>query len=206
MSVEYSYQASAFPNDCFNEDRLKLEVGSSPSITTTLDYVRSREDVETHVFTAYLGFASELSTEEQSALDAVVAAHSGAPIPTYIFHASSTLCEGEHEITDAEWIILGGVVTTPSFFMADLSKSLARVVGSFKTVGESVELRVCEDGVPMGTPHDLDASADVWATMQWYISGTPSEGTHEYTLEGRLVTATSAAVRFVSMSLLGVVL
>lgn len=205
MSVEYSYPASAFPNDCFNEDRLKLEVSSDQAITTTLDYVRSSENVETHTFTAYLGFAGELSEAEQSALDVVVAAHSGEPVPTYLFHASSTLCEGEREIPDSAWTILGGVVTTPSFFVTDLSKILARVVGSFKTVGAGVELQVCEDGVPMGSPQVLDDSSGAWRTMQWYISGTPLEGTHEYTLEGRLVSATSASVRFVSMSLLEVV-
>jgi hypothetical protein len=38
--------------------------------------------------------------------------------------------------------------------------------------------------------------------MQWFSSTPGSEGTHEYTLEVKLGTATSGSIRYTSMSLL----
>jgi hypothetical protein len=79
MSTEYSYLNTDFPNDIFNEDKLTEEVADDAAITTALDYIRSSEDVQAGTTTVYFGFQADLSGGEETALDALVAAHDGQP-------------------------------------------------------------------------------------------------------------------------------
>lgn len=144
---------------------------------------------------------SPLTVGEKDALDAVVAAHDGTPLLQVRFHGASTIAHGEVGVTESDWALVGGVVTTPDFF-APVASLRARVTGSFKTVGTSAELRLVEDGTTVLGSFELPDTAGAWEKMQWHTSAAASEGTHEYTLEARLGSATSASVRYVSMSVL----
>jgi hypothetical protein len=201
MSYSYSYEFSEFPNDVVDEHRLKLEVEATISPPPALEGVTSRQP-EGGTATAQIRFAAELDAAQKAALDAVVAAHSGAAVPTPVFRASSTLVGTEQEIVAVGGFeVLAGVVTTPDFFSSNLAALVSRIVGEFKAVGSGAELRVVEDdGTVLGN-FALDPAAD-WTKMQWFTSTAPSSGTHHYTLEGRLNGATSARVRYVSMTLL----
>jgi hypothetical protein len=75
--MEYQYNKS--PVDV---EALEQEIKNS-SITTELDYVTFEDpDVLT------IGFVSELSTEEKSTLDSIVAAHTGEELQWYRFYCA----------------------------------------------------------------------------------------------------------------------
>jgi hypothetical protein len=206
MTYAYTYGLTDFPNDTVDETRLKAEVEADPAIATELlsigAWIPDPVEEPGAPATCVVVFAAELASAEKTALDALVAAHSAAPVTCPIFRASSTLVELEKEIVAVGGFeVLAGVVTTPDFFSKNLAALVSRIVGEYRAVGTGAELRVVEDdGTVLGT-FSLVPAAD-WTKMQWYTSTAPSAGTHHYTLEGRLNTATSAKVRFVSMSLL----
>lgn len=206
MSVEYDYLNTDFPNDIFNEDSLKNEIAANESITTSLDYIRSSEDVDAGTTTVYFGFASELSQDEQTALDGVVAAHQGTPPMQVIWHASSVLTDSEKSTTDTDpdWTELGGAVTTPDFFTPNIQNCKGRVVGKVKTNGSGAKLRLREDTTTPPSGYDVPDTGGEWMNMQWFSPDAPTAGTHEYTLEGQLPTsgATQLSVKYVAVSLL----
>jgi hypothetical protein len=203
---QYNYPHTAFANDTWNEDRLKEEVAQNFTITTELSGIKSVETTAygepTGNFTVSFLFPTDLSAEEKTALDALVASHTGLPPTKCRFHASSTIIGKEETITEEDWTVLGGVVTTPAFFCPCLDGIKARIVGSYKTDGNGAQIRIVEDGIKVLGTFALPGTASVWTQMQWFTTTTPSEGTHEYTIEAIKGTAGSASVRYVSMSLL----
>jgi hypothetical protein len=207
MSTEYSYPHTDFANDTFNEDALKQQVAADTLITKDLDYIKSAEAVDgngdpTGNITIMFGFAEALPAGDKTALDALVAAHDGNPPTQVRYHASSTILHDEQDVTDADWTVLGGVVTTPEFFCPSLACIKARIIGSYNTNGAGAEVRIVEDGTTVLGTFALPDSSQAWAQMQWFTTTQPTSGTHEYTLEAKRGTATAAKVRFVSMSLL----
>lgn len=206
MSVEYDYLNTDFPNDVFNEDSLKLEIGANETITTALDYIRSHEDVQAGTITVYFGFAAELSQAEQTALDGVVAAHQGTPPVQVTWLASSVLTDSEKTATDVDpaWTELGGAVTTPDFFTPNIQSCKGRIVGKVKTNGTGAKLRLREDDTTPSGGYDAPDTGGEWTNMQWFSPDSPTAGTHEYILEGQLPSsgATELSVKYVAVSLL----
>jgi hypothetical protein len=201
---QHDYEHTDFANDTFNEDQLKLEIAANETITAELDHIHSHEDVETGVITVEFYFSTELSGAEVTALDALVAAHQGNPPTTVRFLASSKLLNLEVAVTEPGpegWQALGGAVTTPSFFTPNVAACLGRIVGEYKAIGSGAKLRITEDGVDSGQ-HELADTQGAWTKMQWFSGQAPAPGTHSYVLEGQLNGATSAAVRFIAVSLL----
>lgn len=124
------------------------------------------------------------------------------PTPTVRFHAASKLVESAVPFTSSSWTPLGGVVSNPGFFLKLLTEGLARITGSIKTDG-TIELRVTEDGVQIQSAlYEHGDTGGAWQIFKFTADGDPQPGDHEYCLEGRVVGATSAEVRFTSMSLL----
>lgn len=204
MTYSYSYELTEFQNDLVAEDRLKLEIEATISPPPALVGITTRENPGASS-TCGVKFAAELDAAQKAALDAIVAAHSGAPVPVPTFRASSTLIGLESEISAVGGFeVLGGVVTTPDFFSPNLAALVSRIVGEYNAIGTGAELRVVEDGGTVLGSLELAEAAD-WTKMQWFTTTPPSAGTHHYTLEGRLNGATSASVRFVSMTLLELV-
>lgn len=193
-----------FPNQAVNEDKLKAQILAA-ELAVQLEQIRTSCNEDGTTCTCSVDFAAELSQAEQDQLDAVVAAHDGAPPTSIKFHAASKLVEAEVALTNPSGFdVLGGVVTTPSFFTATLAACLGRIVGKCKAQGDGAELRLVEDGTTVMGTFTIPDSADAWQNMQWFTTTPPTAGTHEYTIEGKLNGATSAAVRFTSLSLLEV--
>jgi hypothetical protein len=81
---QYNYAHTDFPNDVFNEDKLKEEIAADAAITTALSAITSSEAVDedgnpTGNITVSFHFPTDLSGAEQTALGLLVAAHDGEP-------------------------------------------------------------------------------------------------------------------------------
>ncbi len=75
-ATKYTYSISGdFPNQKVDISRLDREIRSSPDIVHALDYIGTTGDA------CDIWFKTALDSGEQTALDAIVAAHSGDPIP-----------------------------------------------------------------------------------------------------------------------------
>lgn len=200
---DYNYLNTDFPNDTFNEDKLKQQIAADETITAALEYIHSSEDVETGLVTVSFHFDADLSPEEQTALDTIVANHDGQPPIIYKYHATSSLVEAKAIVDSDEWDYMASAVTTPQFFMADLTKFVGRVIGAYRAVGAGAELRVLEDSEAKVLGGFTMSNTDgEWATMQFFSTVLPAPGTHEYILEGRLNGATEAEIRGTSMTIL----
>jgi len=202
----YNYVHTDFLNDIFNEDSLKLAIAADENIETELSNIKSSENVDTGVITVTFEFPTDLSGDEQTALSALVAAHTGAPPTTIVFHASSVLTDAEASVTDQDpsWTALGGSVTTPNFFTPNLAYCTGRVVGEVKSNGTGGKLRVKEGTATPSGGYNVPDTGGEWELMQWFTPDAPTAGTHKYTLEGQLPSsgATALAVRCVAISLL----
>jgi len=74
MSTTYTYQFSDFLNNTANAERLNLEILSETDITIGLEYITIKSNGVDIVF------KTDLSSNEEDALDALVAAHTGAAL------------------------------------------------------------------------------------------------------------------------------
>jgi hypothetical protein len=136
----------------------------------------------------------EMTAEEKAQVDGALAV-----APTFL--GSSIAVQNEVEVTSSEFSGVGGIVTTPSFF-GSLASLRCKLIGSYKTTGLGAELRFVEDDTKVMGTFSLPDSSGAWQTMEWFTDVEPSEGTREYILEAKLGAASSAYLRFVSMSLL----
>lgn len=205
--AQYTYPTSSTASDTVNPSQLEAEVLAVPLATTGI-VVRDVQRVANGLYSGgdfVIEFASPLDPSEESALDAVVAAHVGAPTYALIFHASSLAIGNPAAITsDQTWQDLGGVVTTPSFFVSNLNAIIARIVGDARAVGSGAELRLVEDESRVLSPVALiPDTGGSWGLLPPFNSDQPpSAGQHVYTLQGRLNGANSASLRYTSLTLM----
>lgn len=194
----YEYDYTDFANDIVSISKLTLEIAAASLGQALVDITANGDTLK-----CAIQFEAELDSGDKTTLDGIVASHDGVEPTQYKFHAASTLVHAEVDVTETtEWQVLGGVVTTPSFFCKVVSKLLARIIGSVKSQGDGLELRVMENGTTAIASASYDSTGGVWTQQKFYSSSAPTDGTNEYTLEARLNTATSGSVRFFSMSLL----
>jgi hypothetical protein len=201
--MSYSYQVSIsedFPNQKVHSISLKTAVDALELESATLQYINTDGD------DCFLVFDIEPSSEDITAIDGVIDAHTGNPSPVVVWHASSVLAESEKSTsdTDPNWTELGGSVTTPNFFTPNVAACLGRVVGMVKTNGTGAKLRLREgEVIPTGGYNVPDTEGE-WTAMQWFAPDHPTAGTHSYALEGQLPTsgATELKVKYVAVSLL----
>jgi len=74
MNFEYIYSLEDFKNNKVNEETLSYEIATS-EITKALAYISVENEIECHIF-----FKAELSEDEQTLLDSIVADHEGEAI------------------------------------------------------------------------------------------------------------------------------
>jgi hypothetical protein len=75
MSTTYTYQLSEFPNNKADSGRLTTDINESVNITIALEYV------SVGTIDCDISFKANLSVGEKTALDTIVANHSGEPLP-----------------------------------------------------------------------------------------------------------------------------
>jgi hypothetical protein len=154
-----------------------------------------------------VAFSGTPIAADQTEVESLIAVHDGQPPVDAVFVSSSKVVSGEKAIQSTSWETLGGVVTSPSYFVPDLSEVFARIVGSAKTTGGTIELRFVEengsgDTVLHSSAWEVSDTSGAWAPISFTTNVAPTEGTYAYRLDGKLGTASSASVRFMSASLL----
>lgn len=152
-------------------------------------------------------FPAKLDPADEAVLRALVADHVGSPTVSTIFKATAEVVHSETAITEQDWQDLGGVVTTIEYFVPNLKDAIARVVGSYKAVGDGAQLRILEgegaDERVLSVEFALDDTLDEWTLLKTFNSNeVPSSGQKLFRLQGRLNGAASASVRYTSMTLL----
>jgi hypothetical protein len=199
----YVYQLAGFPTGKVDREKLTAEIAAKAGITTALSYIHFY-DGKCEIF-----FASAIANGEKTALDQVCAAHIGPVVIT--LGASSKLVNASTNIVDVDWGQVGGVVTNPQFFSADLTKIFGRLVGSIKTGGAGVELRLLEQkegaaNVAMSAAFAVPDTGGNWAPFGFSSNVSPRDAGitdgNTYLLQGRLNAAPSASIRFTSLSLM----
>ena len=151
-----------------------------------------------------LSFAAAI---DEPTLDGIIASHVGVPpAPDPIFLASTTLVEIPLDITETStWQDLGGVRTSIGFFEPDMNKVIGRIIGDYRTDGLGAELRLVKGPteILISAETPLADTASVW--QEAYLLSPPGSAdpqSQTYILQGRLNGATSAQLRFMSMSLM----
>ena len=195
----HAFDLTSFPNGKVAAEKLTAEILAACAQAPSSVDVGSEQ--------ATLTFEPDLPAEQEANLAAAVAAHDGLRI-IVDFIAASEAVNTEKAITQQTWEVLGGVVTNPRFFIHDPNQIVALVVGQLKSVGSGVELRLVEDGSEVQlntTEFAAPDTGDAWEAFK-FQTDVPPTGTTEclYRLEGRLNGATSASLRFTSMTLLRV--
>jgi hypothetical protein len=119
------------------------------------------------------------------------------------FVESTIVIEGEMSIPSTNWSELGALVTNVAGLIPDISQAVGRVVGEIQTDG-TAEIRVREDGTTSlhSTVYQHGDTSSAWEDLATSTDTAPTSGQKRYTIEGRLVGATSAKVRDVALSLL----
>ena len=188
-----------FMNDKVVPSSFQKEIEALELASATIDSINADDDADE----CTMVFDVEPDAADKAAVDGAAAAHAGVLPTSYKYHATSSLVEAKAIVDTQDWDYMASAVTTPTFFMADLTKFVGRVIGACKTVGAGAELRVLEDSASkvMGA-FTLPDTGGEWAQMQFFSTELPSPGTHEYILEGRLDGATSAEIRGTSMTIL----
>jgi hypothetical protein len=154
-------------------------------------------------------FDAAIDAAQQTELDAVVAAHQGFGLVTTLLAAERLIANA---VTQAAWETLDGAVTSPSFFDEDLSQLFGRFTGQCKTVDAGSELQMVEtkDGEPdvimTVPPFAVPDTGGAWQQFSFGTTQAPRAGQNTYLMQGQLNAATSLELRYLSMSLLRVVI
>ena len=150
--------------------------------------------------------ANPLSAGDETALNVIIAAHDGVAKKRLIYHGSSKLVDTEVAIVGNNFVPLGGVVANPAFFVKDFTNAFARLVLGHRATDGDIELRIVEhDGTTevelvKGIYPDSGGAWKHDMTTDTTVELRPTRNTYE--LQGRLVDAASASIRYASISLL----
>lgn len=198
MSTKYSYSISLdTASGSVNLRGLLNEIAWGGITGSAVDYVDGHGDV------CDIWFFDSLSNEEFNLLTDIVNNHEGLSVPNYKFHASSKLVENKIDIVSNDWQDLGGIVTNIGFFTDKIEKCFGNVVFDVKCDGD-VELRMIKgDGTLMTLPSiQIADTLDLWEHSDFVTNQLADSFRQTYILQGKLITASSASVRFASISLL----
>ncbi len=150
-------------------------------------------------------FVSVLTAPEVTTLDGVVASVDTTPSVALTFIAPSKVVSNPVALV-AGWQDLGGVRTSIGFFVTNAAQAVGRIVGDCKTLGAGAKLRLVmsNDDTPISSEYTIPDTGALWGSFEFQTNAPPDLASQVYKLQGTLGTATSAEVRFVSMSLLQV--
>jgi hypothetical protein len=137
----YNYAAIAFPSSKASGSSLQSAIAASTiaQALTDLNIGVSGDPAEY----CQLTFADVLSAGDQTTLDGIVAAEQGVTVVATMKGSLNAVPGTEAVTEDATWQLLGCVITTPQFFVANISELLGRFIGEYN--GDGGQVRIMEE-------------------------------------------------------------
>jgi hypothetical protein len=122
--------------------------------------------------------------------------------PFYVFAGSSKMV-AVGGVTSQGWEVLDGLVTNLGAFTLDTTKAVGKITGQIQVNGTGLELRLTkgEGSIPISANYQHADTAGGWETFGFTTNAPGDLGDQTYRLEARLNGATSADLRFTSLSI-----
>jgi hypothetical protein len=202
----YQYNITDTVNDKVYIPSLSAEINSG--LTAAPAFVLACINVGNLPGKFEICFDAAIDAAQETELDGIVAAHTGVGTIQTLLAAERLIANA---VTQAAWETLDGAVTSPSFFDDNLNQLIGRFTGQCKTVDAGAQLRMVEtkdgeaDVVMTVPPFDVPDTAGAWQQFAFSTNVVPRAGQNTYLMEGQLQGATSLELRYLSMSLLRVV-
>lgn len=197
----YNYTIStAFPNQKVNATALEEQIENDSAITTALDFINAGITPDICAIT----FVDALTAPEETALDAVVAAHQGVLVIYKMDGVLPVGAVGSQPVViteDVNWQLIDICVTRPSFFSSDMNSLFGVVNGCYN--GDGGQMRIVEvvEGQPnedkTNPPIDLTDTGGSMVILQFTTNVPPRKTAipNQYRVEARLNGATNLSVQ-----------
>ena len=142
-----------------------------------------------------------LSAGEEALLDAVIAAHTGAPFYTYT-PILGTFSYADEKPLDAAWGDITGGVADLSNFGYPMSSLVALTKCELKTDGTGAELEMYESGgnALMTAHYACPDTGGAWQKISFYTNLPMSAGDRSYVCRGRKNAVANASIRFMTLA------
>jgi len=204
----YTYSISSdFPNQIVSIRRLRSEIIAVGG-EGLLEHIHVDESNDT----CYIVTPIDLSGPQKTALDGIIAAHTGEPYSVEIVYGSMKVVDQVINITTTTaWQELGGVVFNPTKVVPikRLPLVVVRLEGAIRTQGTEVQFLLAEDLDGSGDiqtlvspPFDVPNTANNWVIGSIETNVNLRQGNNIYTVAARLRTSTSAAIRYAKLTVL----
>jgi hypothetical protein len=206
----YTYSLSGdFPNQEVSIRRLREEIIALGG-AALMEHVHVDEANDT----CYIVTKVTLTAPQKTALDGVIAAHTGDAYQVEIVYADIKMVDQLINITTTSgWQELGGIVVDPYKVVpaSRINNVFIRLTGAIRTQGTEVQFVLAEDVGGLGTtinilrspPFDAPDTSNAWRIGEVETNVTLTGGEKNvYTLAARLRGSTSAAIRYAQATLL----
>lgn len=201
--TKYQYLITDTANDKVYIPQLTYEIDNDDLIVIKVDHINV--GIEPGKCDIYM--ADVLTAPQKTALDAGVAAHQGFGINATMQGTLQLVNLERDIISDVPWEVVGGIVTTPSFFDPSMTQIIARITGEHKGDGgqlqivEEMEGEANEDKItPAFNFPDVGA---VWTRFKVDSNVPPRDGLRNiYRTDARLDGAVSLSLRYATISMI----
>lgn len=205
--TQYNYNVTDTLYNTLNESALDAELRADPTLAALPEEMHGVVRLN-GTFDVY--WSAPISGAGEAAMDAVVAAHTGAAVQRYSCLAHLAVVPGSHTVTqDASWEVCGGVCDRVEDYGSDPTLITERIMFSYKaTEGAGSEqpiLRFVEtlgDGTtPIAITQEISLpdTGGAWVTTEVTTTVARRPGLNQYALEARLAGAVSLDVRFAAL-------
>jgi hypothetical protein len=204
----YTYSISNdFPNQVVSIRRLRSEIIAAGG-EGLLEHIHVDEASDT----CYIVTPITLSGPQKTALDDVIASHTGNPYSVEIVYGSNKVIDELLSITETtNWQELGGVVVNPTTIVPvkRLPLVVIRLEGAIRTQGTEVQFLIAEDLNGSGDiqtlispPFSAPNTANNWILGSIDTNVNLRQGNNIYTVAARLRGSTSAVIRYAKLTVL----
>jgi hypothetical protein len=106
-------------------------------------------------------------------------------------------------VTSNDWEIVDGLITNISAITGNPNNAVGKAIGQVKVAGSGFQLRFTKGDarIPISADYDHSDTGGAFEIFGFYTNAPPDAGDQVYALEARLNGATSAELRFASLSL-----
>jgi hypothetical protein len=204
--TNYQYDVTDTANNKVYVPQLTYEINNDAAIGVLVDDSKGI-NVNVNPGKIDICMADLLTAPQETALDAVVAAHQGWGINASMQGTLQLVNKEDSIISDVPWEVVDGVVTTPRFFDPDVTKIICRIIGEHK--GDGGQLRLVEkvdgeaDEEKIFPFFDFPDVGPTWTRFKVDSNVPPRDGLRNiYRTDCRLNGATNLTLRYATISMI----